>query len=173
MWHWGFVQFSSTKVSWFSLRIHSDEFRTLKIPMHDDLQKDISSLETLAQIVLVYIVIHNLPGCRVPIRMSTLSGNTSAESVSNKLFSTQMPLALFLERLSVLISSSTVEVDVSHIAGKSNDLADALSRWDQQGQPPYDFQPCDRFPISLDQIWSASPKASLHPPSAWIPWSIP
>ena len=97
----GFVQFSSTRTRWFSLRIHSDEFRTLKIPMRDDLQKNISSLETLAQIVLVYIVIHHLPGCRVPIRMSTLSDNTSAESVSNKLFSTQMPLALFLERLTL------------------------------------------------------------------------
>ena len=82
MWHWEFLcNFHRLKSDGFSLRIHSNEFRTLKIPMHDDLQKDISSLETLAQIVLVYIVIHNLPGCRVPIRMSTLSDNTSAESV--------------------------------------------------------------------------------------------
>ena len=86
----GLVQFSSNHTSWFSLRIHSDEFRSLKIPMHDDLQKDISSLETLAQIAFVYIVIHHLPGCRVPIRIATLSDNTAAESVSNKLFSTQI-----------------------------------------------------------------------------------
>ena len=105
--------------------------------------------------------------------MATLSDNTAAESVSNKLFSTQMPLALFLERLCVLISSSTVEVDVSHIAGKSNDLADALSRWDQSGNPPCGFKIQDRFDLSLDQIWSSSRRASLHPPTARIPWSLP
>ena len=84
-----------------------------------------------------------------------------------------MPLALFLERLSILISSSTVEVDVNHIAGKSNDVADALSRWDQQGDPPYGFQTKDRFSISLEQIWAPTPSAQLVPATAWIPWSIP
>ena len=39
----GFVQFSDDCKVWFSLRLHSDDFHTLKIPMHDDLQKDISS----------------------------------------------------------------------------------------------------------------------------------
>ena len=53
----GFVQFPSNQISWFSLRLHSQDFATFQIPMHDDLQKDISSLETLAQIALVYIVI--------------------------------------------------------------------------------------------------------------------
>lgn len=169
----GFVQFSSDQQRWFSLRMTSADFQVLKIPMHDDLQKDISSLETLAQIVLVYLVIQHLPGCRIPIRISTLSDNTAAESVSNKLFSTQMPLALFLEKLSILISSSTVEVDVSHIAGKSNEAADALSRWDQQGDPPLSFDLMDRFPISLDQIWAPAPSAKLYPSTAWIPWSVP
>ena len=84
-----------------------------------------------------------------------------------------MPLALFLEKLSVLISSSTIEVDVSHIPGKSNDIADALSRWDQQGNPPHDFRMQDRFSFSLGQIWTPAPSAQLVPSTAWIPWSIP
>ena len=72
------------------------DFCCFKIPMHDDLQKDIFSLETLSQIALVSIVVRHLPGCRIPIRISALSDNTAAESVSNKPFSSQMPLDCFL-----------------------------------------------------------------------------
>lgn len=109
-----------------SFRMHSSDFVKLNISMHDNLQKDIYSLETLAQIALVFLVTRILPGFRLPLRTSTLSENTAAEAVSNKFFSTHMPLALFLERLSILISSSNVQVDVNRIAGVSNDLADAL-----------------------------------------------
>ena len=169
----GFVQFSPNDTKWFSLRLDATDFMTLRIPMHEDLQKDISSLETLAQIALVFLVVKHLPGFRIPLKIATWSDNTAAESVSNKLFSTQMPLALFLERLSLLISSSTIEVDISHIAGKSNDLADALSRWDQQNDPPPPFHINDRFHLSLQDLWHQAPSATLHPSDAWIPWSIP
>jgi hypothetical protein len=84
-----------------------------------------------------------------------------------------MPLALFLERLSILISSSNVQVDVNHIAGVSNDLADALSRWDQQGGPPCICNRDDRFPLSLGDIRSPNQTAQLYPSDAWIPWSLP
>ena len=104
---------------------HSD-FQSLQIPVHDNLQKDISSLETLAQIALVYIAIQFFPGSRISIRIPTLSDNTTAEAASNKLFSTTMPTALFLEKISLLVSSSSIEVDVSHIPGHDNDFADAL-----------------------------------------------
>lgn len=169
----GAVTFPSHEVFCFSFRMHSSDFVKLNIPMHDNLQRDISSLETLAQIALVFLVTRILPGFRIPLRISTLSDNTAAEAVSNKLFSTQMPLALFLERLSILISSSNVQVDVNHIAGVSNDLADALSRWDQQGGPPCICNRDDRFPLSLGDIRSPNQTAQLYPSDAWIPWSLP
>ena len=84
-----------------------------------------------------------------------------------------MPLALFLERLSILISSSNVQVDVNHIAGVSNDLADALSRWDQQGGPPCICNRDDRFPLSLGDIRSPHQTAQLYPSDAWVPRSLP
>ena len=93
----GAIIFPSGQCSWFSLQLASQDFTQLQIPMHDNLQKDISSLETLAQIALVYITIQFFPGSRIPIKIPTLSDNTTAEAVSNKLFSTQMPIALFLE----------------------------------------------------------------------------
>jgi hypothetical protein len=73
-----------------------------------------------------------------------------------------MLLALFLERLSILISSSTVEVDVSHIAGKSSDVADALSQWDHKGDPPCNCLLADRFPIT-------PPLTKLIQVDRWLP----
>ena len=169
----GAITFPSGKQCWYSLRLTANDFSLLKIPMHDNLQKDISSLETLAQIALVFIVIRHFPGFRIPLRMAALSDNTAAESVSNKLFSTQMPLALFLEKLSLLVSSSSIEVAVSHIAGISNDLADALSRWDGLGDPPHHCAPSDKFHLSLPELWEPYRAPQLCPPDAWLPWSLP
>lgn len=143
------------------------------IRVHDNLQKDISSLETLAQIALVYITIQVFPGSQIPIRIPTLSDNTTAEAVSNKLFSTQMPIALFLEKLSLLISSSNVEVDVSHIPGHDNDYADSLSRWNGEGDPPHHFLLHDRFSLTLPQLWQLEQHPKLFPSDVQIPWELP
>ena len=57
----GVIVFPSGQCSWFSLPMTHSDFQSLQIPVHDNLQKDISSLETLAQIVLVYIAIQFFP----------------------------------------------------------------------------------------------------------------
>ena len=169
----GAINFPNGQCSWFSVPMTSQDFKNLHIPLHDNLQKDISSLETLAQIALVYITIQFFPGSRIPIRVPTLSDNTTAEAVSNKLFSTQMPIALFLEKLSLLISSSHMEVDVSHIPGHANDYADALSRWNGDGQPPHHFLLHDRFPLTLQQLWHLEKHPTLFPANTSLPWSLP
>ena len=151
----GIIYSPAGSTHWFSLRLHKADFEALEIPLHDDLQKDISSLETLAQMALVFMVIRMHPGFRIPIRISTLSDNTAAESSSNRLFSTSMPLALFLEKLSLLISKSSVEVSTSHIAGHDNDVADKLSRWDGSVSPAISSSRC-LDPMVLSELISTS-----------------
>ena len=169
----GAIYFPSGSCSWFSLPMTGKDFKQLQIPMHEDLQKDISALEALAQIALVYIAVNSFPGSRIPIRVPTLSDNTGAEAISNKLFTTQMPMALFMEKLCLLISSSHTEVVVSHIPGKNNDIADALSRWNNEGSPPHHFLPQDRFDLQLSDLWLLEPKPRLIPQDTWIPWQFP
>ena len=169
----GVITFPSGMCKWFSLPISLDEFQSLNIPMHEDLQKDISSLETLAQVALLFIVAQFQPGYRMALRVPALSDNSGAESVSNKLFTTTMPLALFLEKLSLLVASSGITFDVSHIPGKSNDIADALSRWDGFSNPPHGLKASDRFDLSLPAIWNIDLRPRLFPPHATIPWSFP
>ena len=169
----GAVHFPSGLCKWFSLPLCRADFSALNIPMHDNLQKDISSLETLAQIALVFITTRFQPRFRIPIGIPTLSDNSAAESVSNSLFTAAMPLALFTEKLSILISSTGIDVDTSHIAGERNELADKLSRWDGTRDPPCHMISQDRVHFTLPQIWTISPGPQLFPPTAWIPWNLP
>ena len=141
--------------------------------MHENLQKDISSLETLAQIALVFVATRFQPGFRIPIKIPTLSDNSAAESISNNLFTTTMPLALFTEKLSILISSTGIDVDTSHIAGQNNELADKLSRWDGKNDPPCGMLPSDRFALNLDQLWFVHSGPKIVPSNAKIPWQLP
>ena len=145
----GIIEFPTQGTKWFSLRLSLSDFRLLDIPVHNDLQKDITSLETLAQIALLWIVIRHQPGFRMSIRVPSLSDNTGAESVSNALFTTTIPLAHFLEKLSLLIASSSISFDVTHIPGKANDVADQLSRWDDSGDIPFQLNSSDRISLSI------------------------
>jgi hypothetical protein len=169
----GAIFLPSGACTWFSLQLQHSDFKSLNIPIHEDLQKDIASLETLAQIALVFITIQQFPGARIPIKIPTLSDNTGAEAVSNKLFTTNLPLALFLEKLCLLISTSHVEVEVNHIPGKDNTYADALSRWTNSGDPPCNFLLKDRIELQLSTLWKLDRMPKLVPSSAWIPWKLP
>ena len=45
------------------------------------------------------------------------------------MFASDWPLAAFVQRLAVYSVETGVELDVSHISGEKNTLADSLSRW--------------------------------------------
>ncbi len=172
----GIVYFPSSDCRWFCqfcLPLCKKDFDDLDIPVHSDLQRDITSLETLAQIALLFIVARRQPGFRMSIRAPALSGNTGAESVSNKVFTTALPLALFLEKLSILLAMSSMAFDVTHIPGKDSIIADSLSRWNGLGDPPCSLQLSDRFELNLQQLWHLDFHPRLCPRDAWIPWSIP
>ena len=118
-------------------------------------------------------VIGHTGGKKNPICLKSLSYNTGAESVSNKLFTTTHPLCLFVEILTCLASTTGIELDVSHIPGADNVIADDLSRWDFSTPIPHDFQPGERIQLSLSQLWHCSPYPTLHPPDSKLLWKLP
>jgi len=161
----GVIYFPSGACRWLSLPLHSSDFDQLHIPAHTDLQTDIAALETLGQIALVNKAVRSFPGARIPIRVPTPSDNTGA----NKLFA----LALFLEKLCLIICSSRIEVEVQHIPGRDNEYADALSRWSNSGDPPHNFLFQDRIQLQLSDLWLFQSCPKLLPPDTWIPWKFP
>ena len=57
----GFLRFSNGDLRWFSESWQYSDFHALGIPVHSDMQKDISSYETLAQIGLLYALCSLMP----------------------------------------------------------------------------------------------------------------
>lgn len=156
-----------------SFAAHPGDFSGLSVELDTDMQKSISSFETLAQVGLVWILTHSFSGFRMPIVLKSLSDNTGAESVGNKLFCTTKPLCFFVEVLTLLATRSCVELDISHIPGKLNVVADDLSRWSFEGPIPHHFQASDRIRMSLPDLWNPSPRCSLHPHGSKILWNLP
>ena len=150
-----------------------DDFRALDIPVSMEMQKNIACHETVAQITILKTASVEFTVDRMPLRIPSVSDNTSAEAGINRVFSTSHPLLLFLERLSLLASKQGMDLDISHIAGHENDIADKLIRWDFESSIPYDFKLEDRVRLPLTALWPDSLHPSLHPSNARIPWSLP
>ncbi|CAK9065532.1 unnamed protein product [Durusdinium trenchii] len=112
-------------------------------------------------------------GHRTPICLKSLSDNTGAEASSNKLFSMNRPLCYFLERLCLLSAQTNMEIDVGHIPGHDNVLADNLSRWDFNSSPPGGMQLSDRVRLPLKELWRDHQKPGVFPPGCHVPWSLP
>ena len=168
----GFLRFPDGTTHWFSQQWSYKDFQSLQIPVKENMQKDISCYETLAQMCLLHMFCKIAPANRVPLILKTVSDNTGAEAGSNKLFTTKVPLCLFLERLCLLTSFCHAVLDVSHISGPSNELADAISRWDQISLPPYGLKLSERFLISLEHLWFPKPEIKVYPENSSLAWSI-
>ena len=63
----GFIRSPSGTTHWFSERYTGQQFAALNIELESDLQKSITSMETLAQIAILWISCKTYPGHRIPI----------------------------------------------------------------------------------------------------------
>ena len=90
--------------------------KTTHVNLEPEMQRSISSFETLAQIALLFVTARFFPSHRVPICLKSLS-DSGAESGSNKLWNMTYPLSIFLERMCLLSAMLGIEIDVSHIPG--------------------------------------------------------
>ena len=169
----GFLRFANGDMRWFSEQWSPADFLALDIPVNSDMQKDISSYETFAQFCLLYSLCYFLPGQRFSVTLKSLSDNTAAEANSNFLFTTKVPLCYFVERLCMLISTVHAELDVSHIAGHSNDLADRISRLPLEDPLPPDLKASERIRLPLSEIWFPFHKPTVFPKGAKVAWKLP
>ena len=169
----GWVRFGSQCPLWFSELFRVQDFLDLGLPMDPSANLDIVSYETLAQIALVLVFSSACVGGRMRISIPSWTDNSGTEAVCNKLFTTVMPLALFVQRLATIAWQSAVTLDTSHIAGEHNKLADLLSRWDGSSQLPDAFQPEFRLRCPLAFLWDGERDVRLWPPNASLLWQPP
>lgn len=158
-----FLKFADGQIRWFSQAWSSEDFISIGAPVSMEMQRDISCYETLAQICLLYILCSLAPARRISLTLRSVSDTTGAEAGSNRLFTTKFPLCLFLERLCLLSSFCHAMIDVSHISGPSNELADAISRWDFRHLPPFRLKESDRIHLTLDQLRFPKKEITVYP----------
>ena len=161
------------KYIWFPQRWSPKDFSSLGISVSQDMQRDVSCYEALAQLALLFAASRMWPSRRFNIRISSWSDNSGAESGVNKLFTTSYPLCIFLERLGLLSAICFAELDATHISGPSNEFADGLSRWDMISLPPYGFCIHDRFEVSLQSLWFPKSEITVHPSTVSLNWPLP
>jgi hypothetical protein len=96
--------------------------------------------------------------CRVLIPPS--ADNTATEAATNKLFTTAMPLRIFVQNLANWAVAMQVDAEINHMAGKENTLADGLSRGHQSVIDSFD--PAREVDLSLDAILNGYITAQQH-----------
>ena len=148
-------------------------FGTTSKSSQPDLQKSITCLEALAQIALIWITAQLFPGHRLPICLKSLSDNTGAEASSNAMFTMSQPLCFFIEKLCLISVQTGIEIDVSHIPGHDNYIADDLSRWNPSDTIPHKFLASERIRLSLPDLWVKPKRPSFTPTNLTVPWSLP
>ncbi|OLP95780.1 hypothetical protein AK812_SmicGene22018 [Symbiodinium microadriaticum] len=125
----GWLRFPSGRTIWFSQLFEVQQFTALGIPVQSDANLDISSYETLAQ-CFVLLAFWKCSGAgRLALKLPALSDNSGAEAVCNKLYTSKIPLNLFVRKLCMWSALAGISLECSHIAGEKNDDADFLSRW--------------------------------------------
>ena len=165
----GFIQTPHNDIFWFSLQLQLSDFRDLEIPLQDDLQKDIVFLEALGQLALLHMLIRITGHCKLPFAIFTQTDNTGAESTLNSMFTTKFPLALVVERVSLMMAQHSFILDSQHVPGVRNEDADLLSRWHGDTALPQKFQPENRGRVSLPQLWSPTLTPQLFPKGSKLP----
>ena len=171
----GYFRVGTGPCFWFSEQWTVDDFAFTHLDLHPDAQRNICCYEALGQIALVHCLSAVTPGGRLFVRMSSWCDNTGAESVNDKLFTSDWPLAPFVQRLAVCSVETGVELDISHISGEKNELADSLSRWasGMLQDLPCSCQLSFRIPIDLRSLWKHERRAHIYPADAYVPWTLP
>ena len=157
----------------FGFQNASTDFYQLEVEVNNKMQRDIVCYETLAQLAIVKLFAQCMPAQRYFLRISSLSDNTGAEAGVNSLFTTKLPLALFWEKLCITATTTGIQLDVSHISGKANELADAISRWNFNDAPPPGVDLAHRIRFALGDLWLGCPSASVFPSHTSLSWSLP
>lgn len=88
------------------------------------------------------------------------------------MFTTTKPLCYFVEILATLATKTGIELDVSHIPGESNVIADDLSRWSFTSDIPHGFAAESRVRFTLRDLWEPCLRCTKYPSDAHVLWEL-
>ena len=119
-----------SKHLWFQLTVRPDDF-PLTWDLNPNPQRNIAFYELIAQVVL--IVCRKTFSSNLNVSLRHLCDNLGDVSSANKLFSTKPLVRFALQLLSAYAIKFHCTLELQHISGNLNDLADELSRFKDIG----------------------------------------
>ena len=131
-----------------------------------EMQRDIATYEMLAQVVLFWARARHLPR-NSSWELHGLSDNTPTEGAACKLFTTADPLKHAVQCMAGWASFLGAFVHVSHIPGKFNETADALSRKDW-GRCP-NLRPDRQVDVPLHAVCVVDTRPCVFPAASHRP----
>ena len=115
----------SATFRWFQLDLRPELFPA-SWEMNANPQRNIAFYELIAQVALIYV--RKESSLRLQLSLRHLCDNLGDVASANKLFSTKPPVRYALQLVSAYAIKYHCTLEVQHISGNLNDLADALSR---------------------------------------------
>ena len=117
----------TSRVAWFQLTVTPGDFPH-SWKLRPEPQRDISFYELLSQACLLFARTRqqSLPNAIVNLRQDC--DNMTSVCVGNKMFSTARPMKFAAQLLASISIQHGSVLDVQHVPGQENDLADRLSR---------------------------------------------
>ena len=127
----GAVFFNDGTSVYFQFQITLDQAHSYWPWVGDDLQKHIAAWELLAQFCLTFCIHECLPRSRGPISCLQGTDNSAADAASAKGLTMTQAMAIVLTAFFGFMRRFHIFPQISHLPGHLNELADALSRFQQ------------------------------------------
>lgn len=118
----------------------------------------IACWETMAQILLIYML-QKLHICgTVPLAVRSLIDNMSSQGAGSKLFTTATPLAFFIQWLAFRLHQARVHLDLERVTSADNYFADAISRKDYSWKKHCEHPP-NQILVTFPDLFGSFPSS--------------
>ena len=160
----GAVFFNDPTCVWYRFRIQLDEAQACWSWVTDSMQKHIAAWELLAQFVLTYCITCKLPASHEPVTCHQGTDNSATDASASKGLSMTPAMADILCQYFIFMRRSNVFADITHVPGYQNQLADALSRFDEL---PQSLDPSAQQQINWRSLACQQGIAVSQPQAKW------
>ena len=161
----GAAFFPDGSCGWFQFRIALAEAAEVWPWISTSMQKHIACWELLAQFVLSWMIDKMLPSSRGPVSVPQGTDNSATDASVSKALTMNGPMSDILGPYFLFMRRRSYHPSITHIPGRSNELADDLSRFADLSQ--WNLPKEGEFQVAWKSLVSISGIHIFQPSERW------